>query len=164
LRARYAADRPKSNFAQITSALIALIALVAIYLQVDAGRKNALRSSARQVYLFYSGLLMQYPHLAVPDYARIMNDPDQTDRIRYELMMSNMLTAYDEILNADSGADWVAAFKFDLQIHIAYFCALTDPLYYAQFSKVALKVVAKEKAKSCPSLDLSKPRERGLGL
>lgn len=50
------APRPKSNMAQIVSAVVAIVALAGIYVQVHLTRVNALRASARQVYLAYSQL------------------------------------------------------------------------------------------------------------
>ena len=46
--------RPKINLAQIASALVAITALIAIFIQVHLTRINGLRASARQVYSAYS--------------------------------------------------------------------------------------------------------------
>ena len=80
-------DKPrvKSNFAQIASAIVALVALVGIYVQVHLGRLNALRASARQVYLSYSQATLQHPQLARPNYQHLKADPDPTELIRYQI-------------------------------------------------------------------------------
>jgi hypothetical protein len=77
--------RPKSNLAQIASAFVAIVALVGIYVQVNLARINALRASARQVYLSYSQATLQYPQLARPNYQQLKANSDPTELVRYQI-------------------------------------------------------------------------------
>jgi hypothetical protein len=103
--------RPKSNWAQIISAVVAFVALVGIYIQVDRTRQNALRASARQVYLAYSQASLKYPRLTFPNYLQLKEAKDPTELKRYEIYVAAMLTAYDEILQIANEPEWIAAFR-----------------------------------------------------
>jgi hypothetical protein len=145
--------RPKSNAAQIVSAVVAVVALAAIYVQVHLGRLNALRASARQVYLVYSQATLQYPHLARPNYASLKVDPDPTELVRYQIYVANMLTAYDEIFQIIGDKEWVSSFEYDIEDHLPYLCDLTDPKYYASFTRKTQNLIDKQKRASCGKLD-----------
>ena len=144
--------RAKSNVAQIASALVALVALIGIYVQVHLGRLNALRASARQVYLSYSQATLQHPRLARPNYQHLKDDPDPTELIRYQTYVTSMLEAYDEILDIVDEPEWVAAFRYDVVDHMPYLCEKNDPKYLETFYKKTRRLVAEEKTKHCSNL------------
>jgi hypothetical protein len=145
--------RPKSNRAQIVSAAIAVVALIGIYVQVHLARVNALRASARQVYLAYSQATLQYPQLARPNYRQLTTDPDPTDLIRYQIYVANMLTAYDEIFQIIDEKEWVASFEYDIEDHQPYLCELKDLKYYATFSKKTRDLIDRQKKAHCSNLE-----------
>jgi hypothetical protein len=144
--------RPRSNAAQIVSAIVALAALVGIYVQVHLARVNALRASARQVYLSYSQATLQHPQLARPNYAQLKSKPDPTDLVRYQIYVANMLTAYDEIFQIIDDKEWAASFAYDIEDHLPYLCELNDPKYYASFYGKTQNLIAKQKAAHCANL------------
>jgi hypothetical protein len=146
-------SRPKSNLAQMVSAFVAAVALIAIYFQVNLARINALRASARQVYLSYSQATLQYPQLAKPNYRQLKENSDPTDLIRYQIYVANMLTAYDEILQIIDEPEWIAAFDYDITDHMPYLCEQNDPNYYAAFYKKTRDLIAEQKKKYCTNLD-----------
>lgn len=147
-----AAPRPKSNMAQIVSAVVAVVALAGIYVQVHLTRVNAQRASARQVYLAYSQATLQYPRLARPDYARLKSDRDPTELVRYQIYVANMLTAYDEIFQIIDDKEWVASFAYDIEDHLPYLCEQNDPGYYATFTSKTRKLIDGQKKAHCANL------------
>ena len=139
--------RPKSNFAQILSAVVGAVALAGIYYQVSLTRLNSLQSSARQVYLSYSQATLQYPDLAYPDFERLKADHKEYNR--YKVYVAFMLTAYDEILPLDLGVEWEAALRYDIKDHMPYLCEQNDPLFWATFGAKIRALVGMEKARYC---------------
>lgn len=146
------APRPKSNMAQIVSAAVAIVALAGIYVQVHLTRVNALRASARQVYLAYSQATLQYPRLARPNYLRLKADPDPTELVRYQIYVATMLTAYDEIFQIIDDKEWVASFEYDIQDHLPYLCEQNDKKYFATFTEKTRKLVVAQKKAHCSDL------------
>jgi hypothetical protein len=144
--------RPKSNPAQIASAAVALVALGGIYIQVHLGRLNALRASARQVYLVYSQATLQYPQLARPNYPQLKCDSNPTELIRYQIYVANMLNAYDEILQIIDEPEWRASFNYDIVDHMPYLCEQNDPNYYATFYKSTRLLLDGAKQRHCGNL------------
>jgi hypothetical protein len=144
--------RPKSNTAQIISAVVAVAALAGIYVQVHLARVNALRASARQVYLSYSQATLQYPQLARPNYAQLKSKSDPTDLVRYQIYVANMLTAYDEIFQIIDDKEWVASFAYDIEDHLPYLCELSDPKYFASFYRKTQNLIDKQKRAHCADL------------
>jgi hypothetical protein len=141
--------RPKSNFAQIVSAIVGIGALLGIYVQVSLARTNALQASARQVYMAYSETGLKYPELSQPDYAVIKASGDKKQLSRYKAYVSQMLWAYDEILSIEAQPEWIATFEYDLREHLDYLCEENDPLFYAMFYKTMREALAKEKSIHC---------------
>lgn len=144
--------RPKSNAAQIVSAIVAVVALVGISVQVHLARVNAQRASARQVYLAYSQATLQYPQLARPNYAQLAAKSDPTDLIRYQIYVANMLTAYDEIFQIIDDKEWVASFDYDIEDHLPYLCEQKDTKYYATFTRKTQKLIDEQKQAHCANL------------
>jgi hypothetical protein len=105
------------------SAVVAFIALTGIYVQVSLTRENALRASARQVYLSYSLVTLKNPRLASPNYIQLRSDPDPTELIRYQIYVANMLTVYDEILQINKDPEWFAAFEYTTSSSTCPICA-----------------------------------------
>src|ERR1700733_12840634 len=85
--------RPKSNWAQITSAWVAVIAILGIAWQAYAIRKNFNESAARQVYMSYSEDALRHPELVEPDLAKLKISP--TNYVLYKSFVAHMLFAYD---------------------------------------------------------------------
>lgn len=142
------------NVAQVGSAVIACIALSFIWQQVHQLQKNSAalseteqRTAARQVYLSYSEAAIRYPEFAKPDYAKITKPVEQ---VRYGFFVAHMLFAYDEILKVFEDPEWIASFKYDLQLHMPYICQLNDPTFYDQYFEKMRTLLSKARANSCP--------------
>jgi hypothetical protein len=70
-----ASKRPQSNWAQITSAWVGVIAIVGVAWQAYAIRQNFSESAARQVYMSYSESILKYPEFTEPDLSQLKKDP-----------------------------------------------------------------------------------------
>jgi hypothetical protein len=66
--------RPKSNWAQIVSAVVAVFGFGVVALQVNLLRSNAREAAARQVYMSSSEAQLRHPNLSEPDMAAIRAD------------------------------------------------------------------------------------------
>ena len=126
------------NFAQMASALIALIGFSAVVWQINqTSSKNtqeayrAELADARKVYMAYSDDTLKYPELTDPDYDALMRN--HTEYMRYQNFVSHMLYAYDEMLTLTpvvdslSESEWELAFQIDIEPHHRYICQLPDP-------------------------------------
>ena len=150
-------DWPKymGNGAQIASALVAAFALFFIWQQIslitknsEQTQRNAQVANARQVYVSYSQLTIQYPELSEPDYDVIRSQ--STEFVRYKNFVSHMLFAYDEILSIIPDAEWLAGFKYDLPPHMKYLCEENAANFYEQFTPKMRTLLTAAK-KECPT-------------
>ena len=140
-------DRPKSNWAQITSALIAIFAVIGIIAQIRIGQHNTQLNNARQVYMSYSESTLKYPQFADPDYETIKQD--RKTLAQYKTFVTHMLWAYDEIFSLGEQPEWVASFNNELADHKAYLCEQNDPRFYAQYYKRMRDLLTQFKKDNC---------------
>jgi hypothetical protein len=134
------------NAAQITSALVAAVALGGIFYQVELAQKNAQLANARQVFLSYSSSTLTYPELTDPDYDKLKQD--RTEFLRYKAFVGHMLFAYDEMLTISDEPEWVRTFHYDLPPHVKYLCEENDPKFFEQFYPKMRSLLAEAK-KQC---------------
>jgi hypothetical protein len=140
-------DRPKSNWAQITSALIACAAVIGVLIQIRIGQHNAQLANARQVYMSYSEATLRYPEFADPDYDAIRQNRQKL--AQYKTFVSHMLFAYDEMFSVSEQPGWVVGFQNEIADHKAYLCEQDDPRFYAQFYKRMRELLTQFKAANC---------------
>jgi hypothetical protein len=140
--------RQKSNWAQITSAWVAVIALVGIGWQAYSIRKNFDESSARQVYMSYSEAALRTPALVEPDLQKLKDKPEQY--VQYKSFVAHMLFAYDEIFRVYDEREWHKSFESDVKYHMQYICndmlRSDDETYFGK-----MREALKELRKSCPA-------------
>jgi hypothetical protein len=139
--------RPKSNWAQIASVVVAVVAVVGISLQIHNNNKNAQRASARQVYMSYSEAALKYPEFDEPNLEKIKAEPLKF--VQYEEYVAHMLFAYDEILTVDDVPAWHKTFEHDLAFHKAYLCEEISQDFSEVFFPKMQKLLKEFKAKSC---------------
>jgi hypothetical protein len=143
-----ASKRPRSNWAQITSAWVAVIAIVGIAWQAYAIRKNFNESAARQVYMSYSEAALRHPELVEPDLGKLKSVP--TNYILYKSFVAHMLFAYDEIFRVYDEPEWHRSFETDVKYHMQYICndmqRSDDESYFEKMRKLL-----KEARKACPA-------------
>jgi hypothetical protein len=140
--------RPKSNWAQIISAAVGSIAIMAVGTQVYLISKNSKESAARQVYMSYSEAALRHPEFVEPDLPKIK--ANATEYVRYKSFFSHMLFAYDEILEVYDMPEWRKSFEIDMNYHMTYLCNdmhLADDM---SFFKQMRMLLAETRAK-CPN-------------
>jgi hypothetical protein len=139
--------RPRSNWAQITSAWVGVVAIVGVAWQAYAIRQNFSESSARQVYMSYSESVLKYPEFTEPDLAQIKKDP--VKYVQYKSFVSHMLFAYDEILAVYDKPEWRKSFEEDIKYQMPYLCNETPPDYDAIYLERLRRLLREAKSK-CP--------------
>jgi hypothetical protein len=140
--------RPKSNWAQIISASVGVIAIVGVAWQAYAIRKNFSESAARQVYMSYSEASLRTPALVEPDLDKLKANHDQY--VQYKSFVAHMLFAYDEIFRVYDEPEWHKSFDSDVKYHMQYICndmlRSDDETYFEK-----MRIILKELRKSCPA-------------
>jgi hypothetical protein len=140
-------NRPLSNWAQVASAIVAAIALLAIYYQVSTLRANAQHAAARQVYMSYSDSVLRFPEFAEPHLDEIKKD--HLKFVQYRSYVSLMLFAYDEILALGVTPEWLASIKLDLLEHKDYLCEENQKEFYEVYHRRMRDLLAEFKAQNC---------------
>ena len=140
--------RPKSNWAQIISAAVGSIAILAVGTQVYFISRNSKESAARQVYMSYSEAALRYPQFVEPDLPKIKTDA--IEYVRYKSFFSHMLFAYDEILEVYDTPEWRKSFETDIGFHMAYLCNDTHLADDMSFFKKMRVLLAETRAR-CPN-------------
>jgi hypothetical protein len=144
--------RPKSSGAQITSAIVGMVALLGVMLQLYYSDRHAQETAARQVYMSYSEASLRYPKFTWPDYEKMKDAPDQQEFNQYKSFVIHMLFAYDEIFKINDEAEWRASFDHDLSLHLKYICSEQDSRFYQMFFKKTRDLMMAEKATHCPKV------------
>jgi hypothetical protein len=151
------------NFAQVSSALIAVIGFAGLIYQIQLNRERATQEAlraetaeARKVYMSYSEALLRYPELSAPNYDSLMHN--HREYLRYKNFVAHMVWAYDEILTAvaqdgplEDAGGWLVAFEIDIHDHQRYLCHLekTEPKFFEMYgAKVRERLHAIDRA-SC---------------
>jgi hypothetical protein len=140
--------RPKSNWAQIISAVLAIFGFAVVAVQVNQLRTNAREAAARQVYMSYSEAQLRHPDMTEPDMAEI-----HADRLKYVLyknFVAHMLSAYDEIFAVYDHEEWRRSFEQEVKYHMDFICFGMTPEDDATYF-VKMRDALKELRKSCPA-------------
>lgn len=140
--------RPKSNWAQIVSAVLAILGFAVVAIQVNQLRSNAREAAARQVYMSYSEARLRHPEMTEPDMAEIR--ADRLKHVLYKNFVSHMLFAYDEIFAVYDQEEWHRSFEQEVRYHMDYVCFGMTPEDDATYF-VKMRAALKELRKSCPA-------------
>jgi hypothetical protein len=143
-----ASKRPQSNWAQIASAWVGVIAIFGVAWQAYAIRQNFSESAARQVYMSYSESILKYPEFTEPDLAQLKRDP--VKYVQYKSFVSHMFFAYDEILAVYDKPEWRKSFEEDVKYQMPYLCNDTPPDYDAMYFE-KLRRLLREARSKCPT-------------
>jgi len=140
--------RPKSNWAQIISAIVAVFGFGVVALQVNLLRSNAREAAARQVYMSYSEAQLRHPDLSEPDMAAIR--ADRLKFVMYKNFVAHMLFAYDEIFSIYDQVEWHRSFAQEVKYHMDYICSdMTAEDDATHFER--MRAVLADLRKSCPA-------------
>ena len=122
------------NLSQMVAAIGSLGALLFIAWQVSQIEINSRKANARHVYLAYSDAGMRYPEFLRPqNYAAIRQD--QVKFEQYKWYVTQMIMAYDEMIDAAHDPNWIKGFHYELPDHVALLCDLkaSEPRFFTQF-------------------------------
>ena len=141
-------QRPKSNWAQIASAAIALLGFFVVIAQVYFISRNFEIATARQVYMSYSEAALRHPEFVEPDLAVLKKDPKEY--IRYKTFVSLMLFAYDEMFSIYDQPEWHKSFESEIRYHLPYLCGDMAPADDFAYFEPMRKALHEQRAK-CPA-------------
>jgi hypothetical protein len=142
-----APKRPQSNWAQIVSAVVAIIALGGISWQVENSNHNAQRSAARRVFMSYNEAALKYPEFDEPNLTEIKKD--KLRFIQYQEYVAHMLFAYDEVLSVDDVPAWRKTLEHDLKFHKTFLCEKISESFNEVFFPKMQELLNEFKTKSC---------------
>ena len=127
--------------ASITTALIALSALIGVKVQIDAAARMQQEQSARDIYREYLNLSINKPEFAKPDYCAIKDGPQNA---AYQNYVDYLLYASEQILVVSP--EWESALSDHLEAHDQYLCDVSD---WSDYPETVRKLVVKVKARVC---------------
>lgn len=135
------------NLAQIASAVVAIGALIGIYLQVQSNFKLSRENSAREIYRAYLQLAVQYPRLAYPEDAAALAAMKREEKARYGWFVSYLLYTCEQILASfPDDPQWRRTCVEQIGYHGPYVCAtvIKDELdHYDAPIRMLIEQVAK---------------------
>jgi hypothetical protein len=141
-------QRPKSNWAQIISAVVGVLGFGAVIIQVNMIRNNFSEAAARQVYMSYSESELRHPEFVDPDLIALR--ADRLQFVRYKNFVAHMLFAYDEMLSVYDHEEWHRSFAHEIKHHMDYVCFEMTPdddaTYFATMRNMLLDL-----RKACPA-------------
>jgi len=140
--------RPKSNWAQIASAAVAMLGFFVVIAQVYFIGRNATIATASQVYMSYSEAALRHPAFVEPDLAVLKKDPKEY--IRYKTFVSLMLFAYDEMFSIYDQPEWHKSFESEIRYHLPYLCGDMAPADDFAYFEPMRKALHEQRAK-CPA-------------
>lgn len=129
------------GMATITTALIALAALIGIKVQIDASAHNQQVQSARDIYREFLSLSISKPEFAQPDYCAIKGGPQDT---AYKNYVEYLLYTSEQILSVSP--EWDGALTEHLAAHEQYLCSVPD---WSDYPATVRTIVARVKIKAC---------------
>jgi hypothetical protein len=123
------------NFAQIASAVFALVGFAAVLLQLSEIRHNNRATGARQVYLAYTDLNFKHPEYALPELNKLkVGDPAVYER--YKSFVSYLLYACDGVMSAfPDQQEWRKSCSYEIREHLPFLCETqtSDPDFLETF-------------------------------
>ncbi len=123
------------NFAQIASAIFAVVGFGAVLLQLSEIRQNNRASGARQVYLAYTDLNFRHPEYALPELEKLKSG-DAAVFERYKTFVSYLLYACDGVMSAfPDQQEWRRSCAYELRTHLPFLCETlsSDPAFLETF-------------------------------
>ena len=125
------------NWAQIGSAVVAMIGFGAIVLQFQEVRQNNRATGARQVYLAYTDLNFRNPQYGVPDYEKLKSG-DRVVFEQYRAFVSYLLYACYEVMHAfPKEPEWRRSCEYEVKDHLPFLCEtlVNDPEFLQTFGR-----------------------------
>jgi hypothetical protein len=149
------------NFAQIASAIFAVVGFGAVLLQLSEIRHNNRATGARQVYLAYTDLNFKHPEYALPELNKLkIGDPAVFER--YKTFVSYLLYACDEVMSAfPNQQEWRRSCAYEIRAHLPFLCETlaSDPPFLETFGGRSIdfvKSVMQRNGVTAPECQLKK--------
>jgi hypothetical protein len=123
------ADRPPywqkfGNAAQMASAVVAVLALGAIYWQVQFNFSLSRENNAHEIYRAYLQMAVQYPKLAYPENDKAVATMPREESARYGWFVSYLLYTCEQILDSfPNDREWQRTCEAQVGYHAPYICA-----------------------------------------
>ena len=125
----------------IATALIALAALVAVKVQIDASAQLQREQSARDIYREFLTLSIAQPKFAQPDMCTLAETPDEAG---YDHYLTYLLYASEQVLAAQP--DWEPVMAGHLTPHREALCKARD---WSQEAPRVQSLIAQFKSDKC---------------
>jgi gamma-glutamylcysteine synthetase len=134
------------NAAQMASALVAILALGAIYWQVQFNFRLSRDNNVHEIYRAYLQMAVQYPRLAYPESDTAVASMTREDKARYGWFVSYLLYTCEQILGSfPNDREWQRTCEEQIGYHAPYVCSTVlrdeignyDPPMRALIQKVA---------------------------
>ena len=111
------------SIAAISTAIIAIAALIGVKIQLDEADRLQNLQSAREAYRAHLALAISNPDLAEPaDTCTLLSSPKAA---AYTAFIDHLLYTAEQMLDVEE--NWEATFKAELQPHLAYLCSQKGP-------------------------------------
>ncbi len=105
----------------LLTAFVALAALIAVKLQIDASERIQKAQAAKEIYREYLNITIQNPKLSIASYCAI---DSPKERAAYETYVEYLLYTAEQLIEMD--ANWARPMATEITRHKAYICSRTD--------------------------------------
>ena len=105
----------------IFTIVFAVIALIAIKLQIDASDQTQREQSARDIYREHLARAVQYADIAHAEYCEL---EDASERLTYSAFVEHFLYTAEQVTTL--GTHWQRTIKDVLEEHASYLCSRKD--------------------------------------
>lgn len=140
---------PVEAIGSIITALVALAALIAIPLQIQASAALQAEQSARDIYREFVALSVNRPEYANPDYCAIKSDP--VTLTAYTYYLEYLLYTAEQVTSADD--DWQPIMQSHLSQHSGILC--DDHDWFGDNTNAVSALIASQRA-LCPAVTTCK--------
>ncbi|WP_435666297.1 hypothetical protein [Maritalea sp.] len=106
-----------SAFSAMATAIVGIVALVAVKAQIDASDGQQRAQSAREIYREFLNISIQKPQLAIADFCKIQTAAEKSAYLSY---MDYMLYTAEQLISID--VEWEQPMQALLSEHSHYFC------------------------------------------
>ncbi len=133
----------------VTTAAVALAALIGVKFQIDANERVQKTQAAKEIYREYLNITIQHPGLSVANYCSIDR---AKDRAAYESYVEYLLYTAEQLIEMDN--NWEKPMASEISHHTAYICSRSEWQDYAPSVAglvVSLRAKLCHQAASCPA-------------
>ncbi|MBD3663513.1 hypothetical protein [Sulfitobacter aestuariivivens] len=129
--------------AAVITTLVAVAALVAIPMQINASARLQNEQSARDIYRAFLALSVEQPAFAEPDYCALSKTTDQHTAYRYYVEF--LLYTAEQV--TETSKSWEPAMQNHLKVHMPFMC--NTPGWQGEEAPIA-KLIGEMRTIYCP--------------